>query len=107
MAVGTLVSVAEYLNTSYRPDCDYVDGEVRERNLGEIDHSGTQMMIGNWLMMRYIDLVWRVLAQQRVQAKPDHSEFPTFACWPTVQRAKSSSEYRLASALRFFPKTTG
>lgn len=24
MAVGTLISVAEYLNTSYRPDCDYV-----------------------------------------------------------------------------------
>ena len=31
MATGTLISVAEYLNTSYRPDCDYVDGEVLER----------------------------------------------------------------------------
>ena len=26
MAVGTFVSVEEYLHTSYRPDCDYVDG---------------------------------------------------------------------------------
>ena len=36
MAVGTLVSVEEYLHTSYQPDCDYVDGEVQERNLGEL-----------------------------------------------------------------------
>jgi hypothetical protein len=34
MAVGIFVSVEEYLHTSYQPDCDYVDGEVLERNLG-------------------------------------------------------------------------
>jgi len=42
MATGTLVSVEEYLNTSYSPDCDYVDGEVLERNLGEREHSELQ-----------------------------------------------------------------
>jgi Uma2 family endonuclease len=36
------VSIQEYLTTSYRPDCDYVDGAVVERNLGEYDHSNTQ-----------------------------------------------------------------
>jgi hypothetical protein len=25
-----LVSVREYLTTSYRPDCDYVDGRIEE-----------------------------------------------------------------------------
>ena len=30
----TPISLEEYLNTSYRPDCDWVDGEVRERNGG-------------------------------------------------------------------------
>ena len=35
METGGLISVREYLSTSYRPDCDYVDGEVQERNLGE------------------------------------------------------------------------
>ena len=39
MVTGSLVSVHEYLSTSYRPDCDYVDGVVLERNLGEYDHS--------------------------------------------------------------------
>ncbi len=35
MATGALVSVDEYLRTSYRPDCDYVDGILVERNVGE------------------------------------------------------------------------
>ncbi len=42
MPARTLISVEEYLATSYRPDCDYVDGEVVERNLGEWDHSRLQ-----------------------------------------------------------------
>ncbi len=36
--------VEKYLRTIYRPDCDYIDGEVLERNVGEIDHSRLQMM---------------------------------------------------------------
>ncbi len=35
------MSVREYLTTAYRPDCDYVDGAIEERNLGEFDHSRT------------------------------------------------------------------
>ena len=37
-----LVSVEEYLHTSYSPDVDYVDGLLEERNVGEIDHSWVQ-----------------------------------------------------------------
>ncbi len=33
------VSVEEYLRTSYGPDCEYVDGRIEERNLGELEHS--------------------------------------------------------------------
>jgi len=32
MASATLVSVAEYLSTSYRPDCEYIDGILRTEN---------------------------------------------------------------------------
>ena len=46
MAVAALIPVEEYLRTTYRPDCDYVDGEVRERNLGAFDHSSTQLEQG-------------------------------------------------------------
>ena len=36
------ISVSEYLHTSYHPDCDYVDGVIEERNLGELDHAELQ-----------------------------------------------------------------
>src|ERR1700761_7990118 len=39
---ATSISVQEYLDTVYRPDCDYVDGVVEERNLGEREHSDVQ-----------------------------------------------------------------
>ena len=76
MAVGTLVSVAEYLSTSYRPDCDYVDGEVRERNLGEFEHSGMQGEIIFWLRTHYSGLGRRVLPEQRVQVKATRFRIP-------------------------------
>lgn len=44
-AMTTLVSVDEYLHTDYSPDCDYVDGVVLERNVGEKDHSKAQKRI--------------------------------------------------------------
>ncbi len=33
------VPISEYLDSVYRPDCEYIDGEVRERNLGELEPS--------------------------------------------------------------------
>ena len=38
MASATLIPLSEYLKTSYRPDCDYIDGELKDRNLGEQPH---------------------------------------------------------------------
>ena len=39
MQAARLISVSEYLSTSYRPDCDYVEGRIVERKVGEKDHS--------------------------------------------------------------------
>ena len=48
MSTSSLISLYEYLEASYRPDCDYVDGEVRERNMGEAEHSILQAAITAW-----------------------------------------------------------
>ncbi len=38
-----MLTVEEYLRTSFEDgDCDYVDGQVVERNIGEVLHSSTQ-----------------------------------------------------------------
>src|SRR5204862_5594649 len=42
MAVNTLIPVEEYLNTSYDPDVEYVDGVLVERNVGDYLHSLVQ-----------------------------------------------------------------
>jgi len=38
-----------YLRRTYRPDCDYIDGEVRERNAGYYPHSATMGIVGSML----------------------------------------------------------
>jgi Uma2 family endonuclease len=45
MASATQIPLSEYLNTSYRPDCDYIDGEVKERTLGTRAHGFLQMIL--------------------------------------------------------------
>ena len=67
MATGSLVSVHEYLSTSYRPDCDYVDGVVLERNLGEYDHARLQMAVSAFYYLRRKEWGIRVVPEQRVQ----------------------------------------
>ena len=36
---GPLISVEEYLSTGYEPDCEYDNGRIVERNVGEFEHS--------------------------------------------------------------------
>jgi len=53
MSTATLVSVDEYLRTTYEPDCDYVEGVLEERNVGTIDHSLTEVWIIGWLIKNW------------------------------------------------------
>lgn len=66
-ALPTLVSVDEYLHTAYEPDCDYVDGQLLERNVGEKDHSKVQRDLLVYLHQRRT--LWNLFAiqEQRVQ----------------------------------------
>jgi Uma2 family endonuclease len=71
-----MVSVTEYLNTTYRPDRDYVDGEVLERNLGEYEHSRPQMRVSAYFYNREKEWRIRVVPEQRVQVKPTRFRIP-------------------------------
>ncbi len=53
MTVGTSVSLEEYLATAYEPDCDFVEGQIEERNVGEWDHARLQGKILSLLSARY------------------------------------------------------
>ena len=72
MATSTLVPVSEYLRTSYRPDCDWVNGEVIERNMGEKPHSRIQQFLCQYLGNREEELGIVVYPEQRVQTSETH-----------------------------------
>jgi Uma2 family endonuclease len=76
MASRTLVSLEEYLHTSYRPDCDYVDGEIVERNVGETDHSDCQGRIYAYLLSRAGQLRIYPLVEERVQVSASRFRVP-------------------------------
>jgi Uma2 family endonuclease len=74
--LAKLISVEEYLNTSYRPDVEYVDGEIQERNLGEFDHADLQLALGTLLRNRQRDWTIRVVVEVRVQVAPTRFRIP-------------------------------
>jgi len=48
MATIFHIPLREYLGTSYRPDREYVDGEVKERNVGKWEHARVQWLLALW-----------------------------------------------------------
>src|SRR5947209_2993288 len=66
-----LVSLDEYLHTAYHPDCDFVDGHLEERNLGEREHARLQLMLGSWFFAH--ETAWNVfsMVEQRIRVAPD------------------------------------
>jgi Uma2 family endonuclease len=42
MSIAVLVPLAEYLAHTPDPDCDYLEGRLMERNVGEISHGDAQ-----------------------------------------------------------------
>jgi Uma2 family endonuclease len=76
MGATTLVSVEEYLRTSF-PDADreYVDGRIVERNVGEVDHSDLQTAIAHYLRTHYKKRIWAGV-EVRVQVKKNRFRIP-------------------------------
>jgi Uma2 family endonuclease len=76
VSVATTVPLSEYLHTSYEPDCDYVDGELVKRNVGEAEHSLLQIALGAWLFNNRKRLGITAYTEQRVQVKATRFRIP-------------------------------
>ena len=72
MPTSTLVPLSEYLRTSYHPDRDWVDGEVRERNMGEGPHANIQVFFAFLFKLNAKQWKTRVYTEQRVQTSTEH-----------------------------------
>jgi Uma2 family endonuclease len=95
----TSVPLDEYLATSYRPDCEYLDGELVLRNAGERDHSRLQHFLERYLGNREIEWGIVVLPEQRVQVKPTRYRVPDIAVFsPPIPKIRSSELHRSSAS---------
>jgi Uma2 family endonuclease len=76
MGVGTLISVDEYLRTSFDPDCDFIEGEVLERNVGKRRHGYAQTEIAAWFVHRRQTLRLQPITELRMRVGPNKIRIP-------------------------------
>jgi Uma2 family endonuclease len=76
MAVDTLISVEEYLRTSFHPDRHFIDGQVVERNVGQTRHAFAQAEIAAWFIQRRKNLRLQPLTELRVRVAPPRVRVP-------------------------------
>jgi Uma2 family endonuclease len=77
MAVETLLSVEEYLHTSYSPDMEYVDGVLVEINVGDPIHSFVQGRIVYAFYQKYPKII--VLPEVRSRTSETRFRLPDVA----------------------------
>jgi Uma2 family endonuclease len=76
MATGTPTSLDEYLASVYEPDCEYVDGELIDRNTGESEYAGLQMIIAAIFYNQCRQYGLRVFPALRVQVSAGRYRIP-------------------------------
>jgi len=76
MATTTHIPLSDYLGTSYRPDREYVDGEIRERNVGKWEHARLIALLAAWFGNHESE--WGVVGStaQRVQVSRGRVRVP-------------------------------
>ena len=70
------VSVEEYLSMVFEHDCEYVDGVIEERDLGEFDHAYIQTLLAGIFLNNRKEWGVYPIAEQRVQTQKSHFRVP-------------------------------
>lgn len=68
--VPAILSLEDYLRTSYTPDVDFLDGEIEERNVGEHDHARLQYLLAPFFFSK--EKLWGIhgVVEQRLRVSP-------------------------------------
>jgi Uma2 family endonuclease len=75
-ATTSPVSVEEYLKMAADPDCEFVDGVLEERAVGEFDHATWQIVLGAFFLAREKEFGILSRPELRVQVAPDNFRVP-------------------------------
>ena len=67
MGTTVRISLEEYMNTSYRPDVEFIDGELREKPLGKIPHGRAQGLLIVWFWQHQEE--WRIYTGSEIRTQ--------------------------------------
>ncbi len=76
MATVSRVRLEEYLDLSFRPDREFVDGEIRERNLGKWEHARVQALLAAWFVNHEREWGTASSTEQRVRVSERRVRVP-------------------------------
>lgn len=76
MATALHIPLHEYLATTYRPDREYVDGEVRERNVGKYEHARVQALLAAWFIQHESEWKVQAVTEQRIRVSSSRIRIP-------------------------------
>jgi Uma2 family endonuclease len=76
MATTNQVPLEVYLRSEYEPAAEYVDGEILERPMGELDHSDWQSAFEAWFRSHANQWNIRVYPEPRVQVTQENYRIP-------------------------------
>ena len=71
--------IRDSLGASYRPDREYVDGEIRERNVGKYEHARVQALLAAWFGNQEKEWGVQVVTEQRVRVSTTRVRIPDVA----------------------------
>jgi Uma2 family endonuclease len=71
-----LLTIEEYLRTAYHPDCEFVDGILEEKNMGEREHSILQVALAAWFFYHRKEWKIVVMSEQRTRVSEDRVRLP-------------------------------
>ena len=64
---STGMTLEQYLHTSFSPDVDFIEGETKERNVGEFEHGRLQGLIFAWFLNRERAFAVTAVIEQRIR----------------------------------------
>jgi Uma2 family endonuclease len=76
MTTISRVRLEEYLDLSFRPDREYVDGEIRERNVGKWEHARVQALLAAWFVNHEKEWATASSTEQRVRVSASRVRVP-------------------------------
>ncbi len=91
-----LISIEEYLASSYEPDLEFVDGVLEEKNMGDWDHSFLQAMLSHWFLQHREEWKINVLTEYRTRTSKTRVRLPDIC---VVRQGEAVERVRVTAPL--------